>query len=357
MSKQRNHWNLILAVSLLIVMLACSSVKIELFDNTPTPAAPTLTIPTIPLPVPTEAPPATLLPTVPVQPIPGLEGYWQDGLKVFTIAWQNDQYVVTAVNAAGTANPEILSQSWNGTSLTWTYKSFSSDDPDTLTTQSISGDRLTVHWVDESGTTGPAILRRVSSATPAYESLPYYDDFSDPGSGWDVFEDEYGSLKYENGYYSVRSIIKKESQYSFAYRFFKDPVIAVDVTSVSGPSNNNYGFFIGCNIPINKNEGYGFRVDMSGYYYARKRTDGGNNSMSLFSGDDRRASNAIHTGESTNHVVLTCAGGQLKLEVNGEVLFQESDYTFTEGDIQLGVISNEDTPTEFHFDNLSVTAP
>jgi hypothetical protein len=343
MSKQKNYWLLILGAT--IVILACSSIQIDLSGNTPAPAV------DLTLSASTTAP---LVTTVPNQPMHELMGYWQDGLKVFTIAWQNDQYVVTALNVAGGTGSQILNQSWNGSSLTWTYKSYSSADPNTFTTQSVSGDRLTVLWSDKDGTTGRVILRRVPSPTPAYESLPFNDDFSDPGTGWDILENEYGSLKYENGYYSVRSIIKEEGQSSYAFRFFNDPVITVDATSVSGPSNNNYGFFIGCNTQIN-GDGYWFDVDVSGYYVVGITTDG--KYKSLFTGDDRRASNAIHTGKSTNHVIVTCAGGQLILEVNDKELFRGSDYTFTEGDINLGAISYEDAPAEIHFDNLSVTAP
>ena len=343
MSKQKKYWLLILGAT--IVMLACSSIQIDLSGNTPAPAA------NLTLPASTTAPRAT---TIPDQPMPELEGYWQDGLKVFTIAWQNDQYVVTALNVVGGTGSQILNQSWSGTSLTWTYRSYMSAKSNTLTTQSVSGDRLTAMWTSDKGVTGPATLRRVSSPTPAYESLPFHEDFSDPGTGWDIFENEYGSLKYKDGYYSARSIIKEEGQSSYAYRYFKDPVITVDATSVSGPSNNNYGFFIGCNTQIN-GDGYWFDVNVSGYYAVGITTDG--KYKSLFTGADRRASNAIHTGKSTNHVIVTCAGGQLMLEVNGKVLFQGSDSTFTEGDINLGAVSHEDTPAEIHFDNLSVTAP
>jgi len=353
MSKQRKPWNLILCASLAIVILACSSVQINMFDTpSPAPVPPTLALPT--LPVPTMPPPETPLPTVPLQPLPGLEGCWQDGLKVFTIAWQNDQYVVTAFNVVGVANPQIVSQSWDGTSLTWTYRSISLNKSSTITTQSVSGDRLTAAWSDETGNSQSVILRRVPTPFPAHESLPYYDDFSDPLSGWDIYEDEYGFTKYEDGYYSVRSLIKEEGMSSYAYRFFADPVITVDATSVRGPNSNNYSFFIGCNTQINE-DGYWFEVELDGYYYVGKWANG--KYESLFSGDDYRASNAIRTGKATNHVVVTCARGQLKLEINGEVLFRGSDSTFTEGDINLGAISYEELGAEIHFDNLSVTAP
>jgi hypothetical protein len=50
---------------------------------------------------------------------------------------------------------------------------------------------------------------------------------------------------------------------------------------------------------------------------------------------------------------------QLKLDVNGQVLYDGQDSTFMEGDISLGAATYADnnSPAEIHFDNLSVKMP
>ena len=344
---------------ILLASLACSGVTISLYD-TPVPPAPTRAIPSMPPPAAVKPLPATAVPepTKPAQPIPGLEGYWQDGLKVFTIAWQDDKYEVTALEVVGETNPAILSQSWDGSALTWTYKSRPEADPNTFTTHTVQGDKLAVQWTNEQAPAGAQVwLRRASGPSAVHEPLPFYDDFDDPASGWLVMDDEYGILKYENGAYSVRSIQKEESNGSYAYHYFGDATIAADAVATFGPSDNDYGFLVGCNIQ-GQDDGYWFEVDMSGYYYMGVTTNGGDDYKSLFSGDDYRATNAVHTARgATNQFVVTCAHGQLQLEVNGKKLYQAADDTYADGDIYLGAISYGDLPAEFHFDHLSVTAP
>jgi hypothetical protein len=50
---------------------------------------------------------------------------------------------------------------------------------------------------------------------------------------------------------------------------------------------------------------------------------------------------------ATNHV---CDGNYLALFVNGELLTQAHDTTFSRGNIALTATSYEDEPTEIHFD-------
>ena len=345
MHTKRVDRHLMPAAVLTLAMLACSTVESLVF-GTPESVSPEGADTAV----------AAVRPGAADGPIPELQGYWQDGLKVYTILWQDDAYVVTAVNSVGEGDPQILEQSWDGSSLTWTYKNYAGADTYSMVVQSVSGDRLNVQWSGYRGTSGPAALRRTASATPASEVLPFRDAFSDPGTGWDVFENEFGSTAYENGYYSVRSLIKETGQLGYAYRYFTDPVIAFDVTAVSGPSSNEFGFFIGCNDQLNGN-GYEFMLDANGYFTIGKYTNNGEDYESLIPDDEWRFSSAIRTGQETNQVVAMCARGRLRLEVNGKLLWEAADDSWSEGDINLGVISWEDTPAEYHFDNLEVTAP
>ena len=351
MSTRREFRNLIAAGSIALAMLACQAVT-GTQPAAQVPVEQPATLP--PAPAFTQAPAVTQAPAAAAEPIPGLAGYWQDGMRVFSIAWQNDKYEVTGFNVAGTANPEILSQSWDGSTLTWTYRVISAFDAVTMAVQSVNGDRLSVNWSVQDGDSGPATLRRAASSIPEHDALPHMDDFTDPGSSWEVYEYEFGSVKYGDGYYSVRSIKKDEGVYGYAYRYFSNPVISFDATPVIGPASNSYQFGIECNVQPN-GDGYGFEIDATGYYYIGKYTNNGDDYQSLFSGDDFRASNAIHSGKASNHVVATCANGKLKLELNGTTVWEGSDYTWSDGDIGLGVYGWEDAILEYHFENLIVT--
>lgn len=358
MSKHGKVRRLAFSLCATIIILACSMVQINLYDTPASLPTPTINlIPTIPiLPTQPPAPTQITIPTIPGESIPGLAGSWQQGARVFTIVWQNDQYVVTDFKVGGSANSQLIDQSWNGTTLSWTSRSHPANNSVTYVVQSVNADLLSATWTDEKGYTGPAYLRRVASPVPAFEPLPYFDDFSSPSTGWDAYEDEYGIIKYESGTYTIRTKIKDWYADGWAFRYFRDVVITLNATSTRGPSSNDYGFAIGCKTQIN-GDTYWFEVLMSGYYYVGMWTDNGEEYVNLLPGDSWRASNAIHTGRGTNHVSVTCNNGFLKLEVNGETLFQGTDYTFSDGDIVLSVISYSDLPAEFQFDDLSVTAP
>jgi hypothetical protein len=65
----------------------------------------------------------------------------------------------------------------------------------------------------------------------------------------------------------------------------------------------------------------------------------------------------INQGNADNHIHAVCDGNYLALTVNGKLLAEVYDSTFSSGDIALTATSYEDTPTEIHFDDLSVSAP
>jgi hypothetical protein len=106
--------------------------------------------------------------TAPVNPMPGLEGYWLDteSNDVHVIKWQNGQYVVTAVNDPEYGSFAVVSQSWNGSILTWTYQVSYNDYSVTFTTVSVSGDILNTYWSNSAGSSGTEALERASSPNP-----------------------------------------------------------------------------------------------------------------------------------------------------------------------------------------------
>ena len=101
-------------------------------------------------------------------------------------------------------------------------------------------------------------LQRSSSSTPAYYSLPYYDDFSNPNIGRHIFDNDMYSAGYESAYYFVISKTTKFSSFRAVGRFFGDTVIEVDATPVSAPVNNYFSYNIGYRTHSN-----------SDWYYSR----------------------------------------------------------------------------------------
>lgn len=192
-----------------------------------------------------------------------------------------------------------------------------------------------------------------------YTSLPYYDDFNDPNSGWSVYDTDSDASGYGNGYYYVISKTTDFSTYGDAGILLTDMVIDVDATPASVPDNSYFSQNVGCRIQDN-DDGYLFELSGDGYYAVGYYTGGGENYTSLLSGDSEWLfSDAINQGLVTNHMTVTCDGTHLMLEVNGVVLFDGQDSTFREGNIGLGAATYDPnfTPAEIHFDNFSVVAP
>ncbi len=117
---------------------------------------------------------SSLLPTtVPTQssnqePMPGLAGTWQDlqTSDTFVIEWRQDgkYMVITAIWIGPTyyMSYDITSQSWTGSSLTWTYYNYKDKVSITYETTSLSGDSLYTNWSNDQGQSGTATLSRVT---------------------------------------------------------------------------------------------------------------------------------------------------------------------------------------------------
>lgn len=178
------------------------------------------------------------------------------------------------------------------------------------------------------------------------------DDFSDPGSGWEVGDYDTGSVGYQDGIYFVTSLGGGDMMWGVASRSFDNLVIEVDATQVSAPANDNNAYGVMCRLQLN-DDGYLMRISGDGFYSLYKIVAGEFEALV-----DWAESDAIRQGNATNRIVATCDGSDLVLSVNGEVLVKVFDSTFPVGDIALTATSFEEgESTEIHFDNLLVSAP
>ena len=194
MNTPRKFWLILIGAIVTMAVIACSCGSII---PTPTPA-PTPTIPPSP--------------TVPVNPMPALEGYWLDTETndVHVIEWQNNQYVVTAVNDDEYGSFAVTSQYWDGSALTWTYQVSYNDTSVTFTTVSVSGDSLNTNWSNNDGDSGTETLQRVSSSVPpastSQEPMPgLTGKWLDPDTSGTVT-----TIEEQNGEYVVVSVINPD---------------------------------------------------------------------------------------------------------------------------------------------------
>jgi hypothetical protein len=174
------------------------------------------------------------------------------------------------------------------------------------------------------------------------------DNFSDPGSGWDVSTDDYGSSAYIHGTYRLKAIQKTYYSWRSAGLNVDNLRIDVDVDVVATNSKKDDGFGVDCRIQEN-GDGYAFRISSDGYI-----------SVSVFENLEQiplvewELNSAVHTDGQINHLTAICDADHLKLIVNDVPVADVVDQTFSSGDVALSVISFEDQPTTVDFDNLIV---
>jgi len=187
---------------------------------------------------------------------------------------------------------------------------------------------------------------------PTSKSLVLFsDDFSDPNSGWDVSENSAGQVAYKNGHYSIKTYLSSPyCTYGEINRYFSDFILEVETWLVSGTDNNWHT--VSCRVPDNNNF-YQFSISADGYYVITKIFNG--EQISLVTPTQSSYVNQVIG--AVNLIHIECISNSLSLSVNGHLLRQVTDNTFSGGDISLEASESAGISTEIAFDNLVITEP
>jgi hypothetical protein len=208
--------------------------------------------------------------------------------------------------------------------------------------------------VNEGGSSGGSSSGGVSVATAAVQGgvakgeLLYSDDFSDPGSGWDIRQGSDASTVYQNGKYHITVNEIDWVAWGNPGHYFTDFVLEVDATQVSGTDDNDFGVLLRY---VDVDNFYRFEISGDGYY-----------SFDLMQDDewitliDWHDTPAIRQGNNTNTITVVCKGDRFTFYVNGQYLDEYRDGTFPSGDIGLLAGTIEEAPVHIAFDNISVWA-
>ncbi len=182
-------------------------------------------------------------------------------------------------------------------------------------------------------------------------NILFSDDFSDENSGWTTYDDYDGEVTYKDGYFSIRDYADPTTAvYTSAQQHFTDFVLEVETRLVNGTDDN---WHVVAFRMQNESSYYDFRISADGYYAAAKFVDG--ESTALLEANE---SAYINTGvDAVNTIRIECIGNVLGFAVNGHVLEQITDSTFSGGDISLAAYALSGTFTEVAFDNLVITEP
>jgi hypothetical protein len=180
----------------------------------------------------------------------------------------------------------------------------------------------------------------------------FFDDFSNPNSGWPVSDNEFFRSEYLNGEYRGLS---KQSGYFY---FFQAPacerqnyMVEADARWEGAPGES-YGLRFG--ITNDFSQFYLFEVnpDFQLFRVLRRSPSGFAVVVPV------TPSSAIRPGNTSNHLKVTRNGSQITLEVNGVVLGTWFDGTIT-GLTKVGLMFSpyDDNPSaDVRFDNFRVTS-
>jgi len=197
------------------------------------------------------------------------------------------------------------------------------------------------------------------TATPTFTPSPttvpqpscnaYFDDFSNPNSGWATGENEDIIVRYINGEYSIAT--KQSSGY-----VFRSPANSYDDYSVEVDTrwNGTLGDSVGLSYGIASNFSSFYVLDFNTEVQAYRltRTDG-NNSTDII---PISTSSAILPGNAVNHVKVTVSGDTHTIEFNGTVVNTVDAPHNGALDTGLVLASNSERPVvDGRFDNFCVT--
>jgi serine/threonine protein kinase len=197
-----------------------------------------------------------------------------------------------------------------------------------------------------------------STATPLPSRTPLPvggllldDNFSDPGSGWEVDDSDDGDVGYGDGYYYVLAEAESVQIYGSGPIAFSDLVIDVYATQIASSSSNINAYGVMCRVQ-RSGDGYLLRISGDGEYAIQRVLDDNFEYLVEWTESD-----AINQGNALNHIHAVCDGTRLALYANGELLAEAEDDAFSKGDIGLTATTFGSVATEVHFDNLIVLEP
>lgn len=189
------------------------------------------------------------------------------------------------------------------------------------------------------------------------EVLYTHDFSSETGSGWDTYSDTEGSVFYEGGALHVKANVYTDFDTVSLYNMqeFTDFALEVETALVDGTDENSHEIVCRAQSPYENNY-YLFVVTSDGYYGVGKYVDG-----ELI--DINALTRSIHINkgrDAINLIRVECIGDNLRFFVNGHLLIDVMDSSFSSGYIGLGACAWTEQDgkdySEIIFDNIIVTS-
>jgi CSLREA domain-containing protein len=174
----------------------------------------------------------------------------------------------------------------------------------------------------------------------------FFDDFSNPASGWKILETAFGRYEYLDNEYRILAKVVPAWEASLPGFKATDYVVSVEVRNATGV-NGYYGIL------------FSFAEDWSHFYFFVVHTNGryvilrADPDTSYWIADGY--SSIIHTGTASNKLKLERNGSMIWAYANGELLTILKDGTFTGlGYVGLITVADTNPNVDARFDNFTV---
>ena len=183
------------------------------------------------------------------------------------------------------------------------------------------------------------------------QQIVFYDDFSDPESGWQKSSAEEGETDYFEGQYRITVDNANFDLWANPGLKLVDGKIEVDAVKTAGEESNRFG--IQCRYQ-DINNYYFAIISSDGYYGIGKVVEG---VQTFLHESGMLVTDKINAGSVTNHLRFDCVGTRLSLYINGDYVDAVDDSDLAEGDVGLLAGTFEKEGTQVSFDNFVVANP
>jgi hypothetical protein len=178
----------------------------------------------------------------------------------------------------------------------------------------------------------------------------YFDDFSDPASGWGAASHETYVRGYQQGEYLIQIDVPEWFVWTTAGLFFEDAEIEAAVR-YAGQTDNHFGAI----CRYNAQSFYYFAVSSDGYYGIFKHEPNGQ--LVSLTGNDMVFSPIIRLEGMANRLSVVCQEQRLALYINGQLLAEVENSDLIKGDVGIAAGTLKTGGTSIWFDDFKVRSP
>ncbi|MBI4927136.1 MAG: hypothetical protein HY835_05180 [Anaerolineae bacterium] len=192
-----------------------------------------------------------------------------------------------------------------------------------------------------------------TTETPVAEpgSILMEDDFSQPPSGWGIYQTDAAAITYESEHLRVAINAPNTNAWSTPGRSFDDVIVDAQAAVGDGPQNNLLGLI--CRYQDRENF-YVLFVSSDGYYGIARVEDG---QYRLIGAEQLQYNALLIKDQRVVDLKIECVGDQLSLFADGERLSSVVDAAYASGDVGVFAGVYAEAGLDVWFDNFRVTQP